>query len=214
MKHWLKLKIHSSEDLDKKEIRLIKLLKYRYGVNCYNIQRGGTGGYFTYYMSDKEKQEVFKKISDAKKQQYSNGLTQYQIAGREKMKLRRISQYSDPHMVNIYKNAQSKRIKTLKQRLETVGKTEKEKIRDAAIGTRSLKYVTYKIVYSNNIEIIETKTLKEFIECYNTQTMVFTKMKKHGYVTFKQREGITKHLFPNGTIVYYISESSYADYVK
>lgn len=203
---WLKLKIHSSEDLDKKEIRLIKLLKYRYGANCYNIQRGGFGGYFTYYMSDEEKQKVFKKISDAKKQQYSNGLTEKQKNGRIKMRARRIEQYNDPHMAEVYKKAEQKRSQSLKKRLETTGPTDKEKNRGSAIGLRSLKYVTYRIVYPNGDEKIETKTLKEFVATYNTQDMVFSRIKKEGMIVFKQRENMTKHVFPSGTLLYYISE--------
>jgi hypothetical protein len=36
---WLKLKIKSSEDLDRLEIRMIRLLKYIFGNRCYNIKR-------------------------------------------------------------------------------------------------------------------------------------------------------------------------------
>jgi antitoxin component YwqK of YwqJK toxin-antitoxin module len=52
------LKINAPEDLDRLEIRLIRLLKYRYGHKCYNIQKGGCGGYFSFYMSDEEKKQL------------------------------------------------------------------------------------------------------------------------------------------------------------
>jgi hypothetical protein len=82
VRRWLKLKIRSEKELNLKETRLIRTLKYRYGTNCYNVHEGGSGGYHLKYYPKEIRDAVGRKISESKKQQYANGATQAQIEGR------------------------------------------------------------------------------------------------------------------------------------
>ncbi len=204
---WLRLKITTSEDLDRMEIRLIRLLKYRYGKNCYNIQKGGCGGYFIYYMTEEQRQEVFNKISESKRKQYAEGLTDKQIEGRNRAK---ITLTKSLHNAEVYDRVfvvgNENRIKSLKERRETVGLTDKEKLRNSKILKYSFVYVTYKLIYPNGDQIIETNTLKDFRSKYHTEDIVFSHIKKHGFLEFKRRISTTKHIFPVGTELHYISE--------
>lgn len=86
-RRWLKLKINSKEKLDKMERNLIRRLKYKYGNKCYNIHVGGTGGYLLHYCSKEYRQEVSRRISIGKKNQYKNGQSEAQLQGRIKQSL-------------------------------------------------------------------------------------------------------------------------------
>lgn len=203
---WLKLKIKSSEHLDQLEIRMIRLLKHIFGNKCYNIQKGGCGGYFIYYMNDDQKQEVFKKISDGKKRQYANGETQKQIEGRKKMREKRIAHYKDPVMKAIYDKSQSKRVESLKNRRAVKGATEKELNRSKNLIKYSQKITTYKIVFPCGKEIVETKTISEFMDTYKAEYNIFIDARRNGKFVFKRRTSMTKHPFPPNTELYIINE--------
>jgi hypothetical protein len=204
---WLKLKIETSEDLDRLEIRLIRLLKYRYGNRCYNIQKGGSGGYFTYYMSDEEKQEVFRKISESKKRQYANGLTIDQLNGRERAKITRIETMADDkNYQKVYVEGCQKRIISLKNRRKLLGPSEKEIARNNNLVKHSIKYISYKILYPSGLEITETRTVNDFINTYKTDWNIFTVARKNGRFIFKRRTSKTKHPFPVNTQLFILNE--------
>jgi hypothetical protein len=204
---WLKLNIKDSEDLDKREIRLIRLLKYRYGNRCYNIQKGGCGGYFTYYMTDEEKQEVFNKISESKKKQYANGETEKQLDGRKRASEKIRDNLKNEEIYHrVFVEGAKTRVKSLKDRRKLQGATDKEIKRSKDLLKYSFIYVTYKLKYPDGLEVVETKTLKEFQEKYKTQDTVFGKIKREGSMKFKHRPGMTKHVFPTNTTLHYISE--------
>lgn len=213
---WLRLKIKSSEDLDRFEIRMIRLLKHIFGNRCYNIQKGGCGGYFTYYMTDEQKQEVFEKISEGKRKQYASGLTKEQLEGRKKANERKKYRLEneDGYYEKVYIEGNRKRLNALKLRKREQGLSNKEKNRNAFLPKYSLVLITYKLKYSDGNEIIETNTLKDFQEKYNTQDMVFSHIKKHGFLKFLQKKNVSKHVFPTGTELHYISECRWVDMYK
>lgn len=81
-RRWLNIKITSEDKLNKLERRLIRLLKHKFGDNCYNVHIGGSGGYLLQYCSKEFRDEVSRRISEGKKKQYASGLTVYQVIGR------------------------------------------------------------------------------------------------------------------------------------
>jgi hypothetical protein len=209
---WLKLKIKSSKDLDRLEIRLIKLLKYRYGNKCYNIQKGGCGGYFTYYMNEEEKQEVFRKISEGKKNQYARGATEAQLDGRIRANQKKKDQFKDPVFYDNFVNITvKKQIETRKKNYEQFGCSEKIKKWTKELAKYNVVYVTYKIIYPNGEEVVETNSLQDFQKKYITQDNVFSYIRQNGVMVFLQKKNVSKHLFPTGTKLYYISETKGID---
>lgn len=213
---WLKLKIKSSEHLDKLEIRMIRLLKYKFGNRCYNIQKGGCGGYFTYYMNDEQKQQVFKKISEGKKRQYTNGLSEEQILGYKKASDRKkYRMENDPdYYDSVYIKGNEKRIKSLKERIELNGPTQKEIDRNKDLSKYSQKITTYKLLYPDGSELIETKTIDEFMKTYETDWNIFVIARKEGKFVFKRRTSRTKHPFLPNTKLYILNEVRGCDMCK
>jgi hypothetical protein len=203
---WLKLKIKSPEHLDRLEIRMIRLLKYKFGNRCYNIQKGGCGGYFIYYMNEEQRQEVFKKISEGKKKQYAKGETKKQIEGKKRMREKRLAQYKDPVMKKVYDDSQIKRVESLKRRRATMGATDKEIKRHKELIKHSRVFVTYKILFPDGSESIETKSIGEFIDHYKTDWDIFTVARKEGKFLVKFRSKRTKHPFPIGTQISILKE--------
>ena len=205
---WLKLKIKSSEHLDQLEIRMIRLLKHIFGNRCYNIQKGGCGGYFTYYMSDIEKQKVFRKISEGKKRQYANGFSEEQLLGHKKAnQSKKYRMDNDPDYYNtVYIKGNEKRMKSLKERRKALGSTQKEIDRHKDLIKYSQKITTYKILYPNGFEVVETKTITEFMETYKTEYNIFIDSRRNGKFIFKRRTSMTKHPFPPNTELYIINE--------
>jgi hypothetical protein len=205
---WLKLDVKSSEHLDKLEIRLIRLLKYKFGNNCYNIQKGGCGGYFTYYMNDEQKREVFKKISEGKKKQYSEGPSKKQIEfwNAHSAKLKQKYKYEPDFYEKMCVKGNRKRIESLKKRRETQGPTQKEIDRHKKLPKYTQKYITYKLVYPNGEEFIETKYINDFITTYKTDWNIFVVARNEGKFVFKRRTSRTSHPFPTKTELYILHE--------
>jgi len=205
---WLKLKIKSSEHLDQLEIRMIRLLKYIFGNKCYNIQKGGCGGYFTYYMNDEQKQEVFKKISEGKRRQYANGLSEEQLLGHKKAnESKKYRMDNDPNYYDkVYIEGNRKRIESLKKRRKLQGPTQKEIDRNKDLIKYSQKITTYKILFPDGNEIVETKTITEFMDVYKTEYNIFIDARRNGKFVFKRRTSMTKHPFPPNTELYIINE--------
>lgn len=205
---WLRLNIKDSEDLDRREIRLIRLLKYRYGNRCYNIQKGGCGGYFTYYMTDEQKQEVFDKISEGKRRQYANGLSKEQLDGHRKANDRKRYRMKNEegYYEKVYIEGNQKRLESLKKRREEDGSTQKEIDRHKDLIKYSQKITTYKLTYPDGSELIETKTINDFINHYKTDWNIFVVARKEGKFIFKRRTCRTSHPFPPKTELYILDE--------
>jgi hypothetical protein len=204
---WLRLKINTPEDLDRLEIRLIRLLKYRYGNKCYNIQKGGCGGYFSFYMSDEEKKEVYKKISESKKRQYAKGLTPKQIIGRKIAREKIIQNLKDDTIYNnVFVAGTKKRVESLKERRLSQGATQRELDRQNKLPSFSIKHITYQLSFPNQTQKIETMTVKDFMSQYKTDWNIFSVAREQGQFIFKRRTARTKHPFPENTILTIISE--------
>lgn len=205
---WLKLKITSSEQLDKLEIRMIRLLKYLFGNRCYNIQKGGSGGYFIYYMNESQKSAVFKKISESKKRQYANGISEKQLEGRKKAKstIQRKRDTDPDYYKNVYIDGCKKRVDSLKKRRSEKGPTQKEIDRHVDLIKYSQKIITYKLRYPDLSEIVETKTVNDFMNLYKTDWNIFTIARRDGIFIFKRRTSRTKHPFPANTALYILNE--------
>lgn len=181
---WFKLKINSSEDLNRLEIKLIRRLHRKFGKkNCYNIHKGGTGAGYTEYMTPEEILEINKKVSDGLKEMYK-----------------------DPEKKKRWKESLSKRRDTIRERTKVFGKTERElnKIKFDKDNGRLL--VQYKIEYPNGSILYETNSLKNFLLKYNTDDFIFRKAKLYGKYVFNKVTKLSKHPFPRGTIIYYLGE--------
>jgi hypothetical protein len=182
---WFKLKINTPEDLNRLEIKLIRRLHKKFGrTNCYNIHKGGTGAGYTEYMSPEEILEVNKRVS--------NGLKEM---------------YKDPVKKSNWKESLKKRRNTIRERTKLCGKTEKElsKIEFDKLNGRLL--INYKIVFPDGNIIEESNSLKNFILKYNTDDFIFRKARKNGYYLFNKVTKLSKHPFPRGTKLYYISDT-------
>lgn len=212
---WLKLKIKSPEHLDRLEIRMIRLLKYKFGNRCYNIQKGGCGGCFIYYMNEEQRQEVFKKISEGKKKQYAKGLTRKQIEGRKRAKEKlNYMRKNDPEFYKrVHIDSNEKRIKSLKNRRLEKGPTDKEIQRAIGVGKRSQVYVTYKLSFPDGEQLIENKTIGEFMDQYKTDWDIFVVARNEGKFVVKFRSKRTKHPFPIGTEISILNESKGCNHI-
>jgi hypothetical protein len=210
---WFKLKINTPMDLERLEIKLIRRLRYKFGRDrCYNMAKGGRGGCYRSDADDKRKKEVGELISIGKKKQYSTGETDAQQLGRRKASQTKKKKFKDPLFYNKFVNEYTpKRVESLQKRLLTEGRTDKEKKFHKKLIKYSLVDVTYKIVYPNGDELIETNTLQDFQKKYITQDNVFSYIRKNGSMTFLQKINVSKHVFPTGTKLYYISETRMID---
>lgn len=209
---WLGLKIETPEELDRLEIRLIRLLKFRYGNRCYNIQKGGCGGYFSFYMTDDEKQEVYRKISEGKKRQYANGLTEAQIDGRKKANIKRKETFKDPIFYNNFiTETVKKQTITRKENHRLHGVSNKMSSWLKKLKKHNVKHITYELIFPDNSSKIETKTVNEFMESYNTDWNIFSVARTEGCFVFKRRTTRTKHPFPEKTKLYILSEIKECD---
>jgi hypothetical protein len=183
-RRWFKIKITSKERLDKLEIKLIRRLHHKFGKdNCYNIHRGGTGGGYTHYMSTEEIKEVNKKVSDGLKEMYK-----------------------DPVKKANWKASLEKRKETIKTRTNSLGKTRKEIEKIKYIKTNGRSLITYKIIYPNGLEVIESKCLKHFMNQYKTDDFILLKARRNGSYVFNKVTKLSKHSFPKGTEIHHISE--------
>lgn len=183
-RRWFKIKIDDKEKLNRLEIKLIRRLHHRFGKeNCYNIHKGGTGCGYTHYMSTEEIKEVNKKVSYGLKEMYK-----------------------DPVKKANWKASLKKRKETIRARTNSVGKTEKElnKIKYMKENGRSL--VTYKIIYPDGDELIESKCFKDFIRDYKVGDFILSYIRKNNYYVFNKVTKLSKHSFPKGTEIHYISE--------
>jgi len=181
---WFKLKINTPEDLDRLEIKLIRRLHHNFGKdNCYNIQKGGTGGYYTEYMNDDELSEVFFKISEG-------------------VKLK----YKDEKHYKKWRESLLNRKATMDLRKKEIGETYKELRKKQFMRDNGFGIVTYEIIFPNGNSVIESNTLKNFLIKYHTEDHVFSRIRSNGEYIFKKITKNTKHPFPAKTVIKYISE--------
>lgn len=200
-RRWLRLKIPSEEQLNNLEIRLIRLLKHYWKSNCYNIHRGGTGGYLCKYMSPEERLEVNRRITEGKLKQYQNGPTIYQILGRVKQKqtLKHRHTY-DPVLRSKMIQRQITKGKTLSDRIKSHGLTENEQRRNKLHREHGNFKLIYNIIYPSGIITQYTDNHVNFLKKHNLEDTVFTTLHKTGKFTIKRRTVNTNHMFPVGTV--------------
>lgn len=189
---WFKLKIKSNKDLHRLEIRLIRRLVNKFGKsNCYNCHKGGNGGFWMEY-ADKDAYEAYtKNVSLGLKNMY-------------KIKLSN----PDSKEYKSWKRGLYARKETIRKRTIEFGKTEKENRKREFQREKGFYEVTYKIVYPDNSEIIETNNLSKFLLKYNTEDHIFSRLRKYPsdpYI-FKKITKLTKHPFPKNTKIYFVSE--------
>lgn len=201
----LRLRIDNDEDLNKREIRLIRLLKYLFKDKCYNIHRGGSGGDYYMYLDPRERQEINVKISESKKKQYKGGLTDAQIQGRLKQSNSLKKLLQDPEYYAILLEKQKQKGKTLSQRIRERGFTEKELERNRKKTEQGIRQITYQIIIPGLPIIVETLSSKRFKVKYKTDDSVFTRLRVAGEYLFTRRTIKTRHGFPIGTIIKKIS---------
>jgi hypothetical protein len=183
---WFKLKINTPEDLNRLEIKLIRRLHRKFGrKNCYNIHKGGTGAGYTEYMTPEEILEVNKKVSDGLKEMYK-----------------------DPIKKNNWRESLKKRKHTMIERTKLYGKSEKELRKIQYVSENGRVIVNYKIIFPNGDELVESKCIKHFMEKYKTDDFIFRKAKKNGSYLFNRVTKLSRHPFPRGTVIYYISEEN------
>ena len=195
----LKLNIVDIDDLNKREVRLIKLLKFIFKDNCYNIHIGGQGGDLYKYLTKAERLEVNKKISESKKRQYATGETQAQIEGRKKQSIALIELNKDLNFKTKMHIKQKEGGKRLSERIQTKGFTLKEQERNKQNGINQTKIYEIEILYPSGVcEIIQSHS-KKFKTTYHTDDSVFAKLRRNGAYQIIKRQSATKHPFPAKT---------------
>jgi len=196
----LRLQIDNIEDLNRREIRLIRLLKYIFKDRCYNIHRGGVGGDYYMYLEPAERLEVNRKISDSKKRQYEAGETDLQQQGRKKQAAAlRVKNKLDLEFIDRMTVIHREAGKRLSDRIASSGLTDREKERNKNNSVNGLKQIKFKIIYPNGDIMIENISSKKFKIKYKTDDSLFSTLAREGYFIIKKRLPITKHLFPRGT---------------
>lgn len=196
----LRLNINNDNDLNKREIRLIRLLKYIYGDRCYNLHIGGNGGNIYKYLTPEERLDVNKRISEGKKRQYSNGETSKQILGRQSQSLKlKHKNATDIEFRDRMALAQKQGGKSITNRVNTTGLTEREKERNYNNQLYGHHQYTFNIIYPNGDIFTETISSKRFKLKYNTDDLLFSTLTRTGFFIIKKRNVNTKHNFPTLT---------------
>lgn len=196
----LRLNINNDNDLNNREIRLIRLLKYIYGSKCYNLHVGGNGGNLYKYLTPEERLDVNKRISEGKKEQYRRGETTKQILGRQSQSLKlKHKNATDVEFQNRMALAQKRGGESLTNRLTTIGPTEREKKRNYNNRLYGHHQYTFNIVYPNGDIFTETISSKRFKLKYKTDDLLFSTLAREGYFKIKKRSVHTKHNFPTLT---------------
>lgn len=197
----LRLNIKDMDDLNKREIRLIRLLKHMFGDRCYNIHRGGGGGDYYMYLTPEERIAVNRNISEGKRKQYARGQTTKQLDGRKRQRETLMNRHrTDPEFAAYMLEAQRKKGKSFSERIRTVGHTEAELIGHQNHRDNGNYQLTYDIIYPDGAVVTETMSSKKFKQKYHTDDMVFSNLNKHRTTVIKKRLAyITKHPFPAGT---------------
>jgi hypothetical protein len=200
-RRWMRLRISTENDLNRLERRLIRLLKYYWGNNCYNIHEGGTGGALCKYYTKVQRQEINRRISNGKKKQYAQGETEHQKRGRQKQsETLRFRNIDDIEFRNQMILKQQKKGKRLSQRIKERGLTEKERQRNKTNTENGHYKLEYEIIYPNGSVHTFTHSPANFIRTHNVEDHIFTAMKKTGQCIIKRRTVNTNHSFPTGTI--------------
>ena len=193
----LRLKIQDDNDLNKREIRLIRLLKYLYKDRCYNLHEGGNGGNLYKYLTPEERLIVNKRISVGKKEQYSKGETILQQRGRASQSKQLKEKYAtDIEYQKLMAVAQKKNGRRLALRIANIGLTEREKDRNANLKLYGQRQYTFNILYPNGNIVTETNSSKRFKLKYNTDDSLFSTLIREGYFKINKRNINTKHNFP------------------
>lgn len=193
----LRLKIQDDNDLNKREIRLIRLLKYLYKDRCYNLHEGGNGGNLYKYLTPEERLIVNSNISRGKKEQYSKGETILQQRGRSSQSKRlKEKNATDVEYQKLMALAQKKSGQRLALRIANTGLTDREKERNANLKLYGQRQYTFNIVYPNGNIVTETNSSKRFKLKYNTDDSLFSTLIREGYFKIKKRNANAKHNFP------------------
>jgi hypothetical protein len=196
----LRLKLASEEDMNAREIRLIRLLKYVFKDKCYNIHRGGSGGDYYKYLTPEERLKVNLRISESKKLQYSRGETDAQKLGRTKQSIKlKEKNKNDSEFYNTMKIKLQEKGKRLSERIKQTGLTEKEVLRNKKRSELGIYRITFEIRLPDGCSYIETLNSKKFKEKYKTDDSVFAKLRKDSYYKITKIQHKTKHKFPLGT---------------
>ena len=196
----LRLKIQDDNDLNKRENRLIRLLKYLYKDRCYNLHEGGNGGSLYKYLTPEERLIVNSNISKGKKEQYSKGCTVKQIAGRVQQKITikdtiyNNTEYREKMLVR-----QKVKGVTLSNRIQQRGLTIGEQKRNRNLKLYGQRQYTFNIKYPNGSVVTETNSSKRFKLKYNTDDSLFSTLIREGYFKINKRNINTKHNFPAST---------------
>lgn len=200
-RRWLKLKILSEIDLNRLERRLIKIVKYFWKSNCYNIHEGGTGGDMCKYISDKKRKEINRRISNSKKLQYGKGLTTKQVEGRIKQRETLLfNLYNNPEIRGKVLLSQKKKGKKLSQRVKEKGLTIREIQRNMFHSLNGNYKLKYQIIFPCGKVEAYTNSSKNFKLQNLVEDHIFSKMNKEGQCTILKRTSRTKHRFPVGTV--------------
>jgi hypothetical protein len=196
----LRLQITNEEDMNIKEIRLIRLLRYIFKDKCYNIHKGGSGGDYYKYLTPEERLEVNLRISKSKKLQYSRGETEAQKIGYKKQsttlkeKNKNDLEYRE-RMLDVWRN----KGRALSDRIRTRGLTVSEIARNKNNAIKQTRLYDILISYpSGNSETI-TINSKKFKTIYKTDDSMFSTLRKTGMYIVNIRRSTTKHPFPLGT---------------
>lgn len=201
-RRYFKFKIESESQMDRLEIRLIRLLKYIWKERCYNVHVGGSGGYLLKYASPERRLEVNGLISEGKKKQYANGETEAQKLGRklqsETLKYRNENDFEfREKMLTL----QRQRAIDNKKRQELYGFTEKEEARHKYVGGLKRKYFNLEITQPDGSKITDIVTYSELLSKYNIEATIAALFLKRGEYIIKKRTSMTRHSFPNRTLL-------------
>jgi hypothetical protein len=198
---WLRIKIKNEEDLNRKEIRLIRLLKHFFKSNCYNIHEGGTGGYMLKYSDDTIKAAVRKRISEGKKLQYKIGATVAQIEGWEKRYQKIKGRY---HSDDVYRLNHMQRMTAgnllKKERHQKFGLTENELRGSSSLKEHGQFKIRYKISLPDGTYIEHVHNHSKFCKHHYMEDTVYTAIHTTGTFTVKRRTPKTRHTYPVGTV--------------
>lgn len=197
----LKLRIVSQEDLDNREIRMIRLLKHLFKNKCYNLHKGGSGGNYYHYLEPEERLEMNKKISEGKKKQYEQGRTHLQILGSRKQSqtLKRRNAQDEEFRAKMIL-AQKRKGEKLSKRIAERGLTELERRRNEKRVSNGLYQYVISITFPSGRVEIETTSSKRFKLKYKTDDSLFSTLAREGTFKIRKRLPATKHSFPKDTV--------------
>lgn len=207
-RRYLNIEISSKEEMDRKEIQLIRIVKALYKTKCYNVHVGGTGGYLLHYATPEFRKEVGKRISKGKFEQYKNGQTEDQLLGRKRQSqtLKNKFKYDLNHKYKFIR-ATIKTSEILKNRYATHGRSLKEIEASKRLRESGQYQVKFKILFVDGTQETHECNHANFRKMFGIENYLLNKLRIYKSFAITGKFKVNDNNYAIGTQFIYISDN-------